>query len=93
VHTRLIPEREFDSIIEPNLIVNHAEVVPHNMGIDSELVRYLTVCEPFCHKLNDALLLWAWRSVLVSKKHAISKTPSRIVDIFQHSAAGVGGMA
>ena len=38
MHTSFIPEREFDPIANANLVVNHAEVIPNNMRINSQLL-------------------------------------------------------
>lgn len=68
-HPRFIPEREFNPIANANLVVNHREVIPNDMGVDSQLLSYVAVCEPFCHQLNNAPLAGARRSVFVSEGH------------------------
>jgi len=46
MHTSFIPQRKFDPIANPNLVVNRAEVIPNDMGIDAQLFSYVAVCEP-----------------------------------------------
>jgi hypothetical protein len=69
MHTSFIPEREFNAIANANLVVNHAEVIPNDMRVDSQLLSHVAVREPFCHQLYNGLLSGARPSVLISKEH------------------------
>jgi hypothetical protein len=95
LHTSFIPEREFNPIVNANLVVNHAEVVPNDMRIDSQLFSYVAVCEPCCYQLYNGLLSRARRSVLVSKWHGFLGTVYQGLLIFFttrmpiHSAATI----
>lgn len=46
MHTRFIPEREFDPIADADLVVNHAEIISNDMRLDAQLFSYVAVCEP-----------------------------------------------
>ena len=72
MHTGFVPQSQFNPVANANLVVNHAEVIPDDMGIDSQLLSHIAVCEPFCYQLYDTLLLGARRAVLVSKGHGCS---------------------
>ena len=41
--TRFIPKGEFNSIANAYLVVNHAEIVPNDMSIDSQLFSHVAV--------------------------------------------------
>jgi hypothetical protein len=83
MHTSFIPEREFDPIANANLVVNHAEVIPNDMRINSQRFSYVAVCEPCCYQLYNGLLSRARPSIVVSKGHDFLG-PSVLVDIFHH---------
>ena len=84
MHPRFIPKREFDPIANANLVVNHAEVIPNDMRIDSQLVSYVAVCEPLCYQLYNGLLSRARPSIFVAKGHDFLE-PSLLVDMFHHA--------
>jgi hypothetical protein len=69
VHAGFIPECEFNPVAYSNLVVNHAKVIPNDMGIDAQLASHVPVCETFGYQFDDAMLLRARRSVFVSKGH------------------------
>jgi len=43
MHSRLVPQREFDPIVESYFVVDYAEVVPNDMRVDSKLFGYVAV--------------------------------------------------
>jgi hypothetical protein len=47
VHAGFIPECKFNPVADPNLVVNHAEVIPDDMGIDAQFPSNVAVREPF----------------------------------------------
>jgi len=51
-----VPQGEFDAIVYTNFVVNFAEIVPHYLVPDSELVCDLAILEAERHQLCDSQL-------------------------------------
>jgi hypothetical protein len=51
---RLMAQREPDTVAEPNLVIDPAQVIPDNRLPDAELLSDFTVVEPLCNQLYDA---------------------------------------
>lgn len=51
---RLMAQREPETVAEPNLVIDPAQVIPDNRLPDAELLSDCTVVEPLCHQLYDA---------------------------------------
>ena len=47
-------QREPDTVAEPNLVIDPAQVIPDNRLPDAELLSDFTVVEPLCNQLYDA---------------------------------------
>jgi hypothetical protein len=52
----LVPQGEFDPIAYSDLVIDRAEVVPHNMGADPEFRSDFAVFQSLRNELNDSLL-------------------------------------
>ena len=51
---RLMAQREPDTVAEPNLVIDPAQLIPDNRLPDAELLSDFTVVEPLCNQLYDA---------------------------------------
>jgi hypothetical protein len=68
MRSRLVPEREFHSIADADLVVDDAEIIPNNMLAHAQLLRDFPVLETLGHQFNHMQLTRARsRVVLVNK--------------------------
>src|SRR5258708_1424317 len=57
---RFIPQREFDAIPQSELVVDHSQVVLHDVLGRPDSFRYFLVLQTFGHELDDEVFTLTW---------------------------------
>src|SRR5579862_3543902 len=58
--SRLIPQREFHPVPKSEFVVNHPQVIFHDMLRGPDGIRYLFVLQAFGNKLDDSVFTFIW---------------------------------
>jgi hypothetical protein len=75
INPGFVPESEFYSVTNANLVVNYTQVIADDLLADTQLLCYLPVFHPARHQFNNALLSRAWPAIVVSDLESLlSKT-------------------
>lgn len=63
---RLVPKRELHTVPESKLVVNHSQVVLHDMLADSENFPHFLVFQAICNELDDPVFAFTWDAAPVA---------------------------
>ena len=69
MRTRFIPQGEFNSIADADLVVDDAEIITDDLLAHSEPVRYFPILKPLGDQLNHVLLTRTRLAIVLADKY------------------------
>ena len=76
MHSRLVPQHEFHSIADADLVVDDAEIIANDMLSHAKLLRYFSILEPLSDQLNYVLLAPTGFAIVFADKYPSLRSSS-----------------